>query len=459
MQRELIGGGRLPGIPAEAARYGPFLHISGQIAVDPSTGRIATRAEDISPEARARLAEHHFVDEREWTITVQTWQIYENMRHLLEPHGATLDHLVRTNTFFRDLDDFPGMERARASFLVRNPPASTVLEMSDRGLHPDIHLLIDGLAILPSDGMAEVAKTAVGTSIAAPAHYSMALRAGQLVWPAGQTAYDPKTRETIYQVENLPEEGRFLATGNKHLDRREGPALAQTWSVYDNLRTILTEAGSSLNDILKETIWVRHPYHFPNVERVRRHFFPDPDRAPAVTMLQTADLGRTKDTLLEIDVVALAPGAGPWRKDVIVEAGGLSSGLHAPIAVKAGPLLFVSGQTGLHEAAGAGLLAGRPYLPNEAGEQAWSTAGRLLAILEAQGAGPDDLLKLNVYTTRHDDLPHVERALEARLGRLPAMLALAKPSVDRDPRVAVKLDAIAALPSRGDEDEDVQVGP
>ncbi|MCC7105043.1 MAG: RidA family protein [Chloroflexi bacterium] len=447
MQRELTGAtGRLAGIPAEVTRYGPFVHLSGQIAVNPETGKIVTCSEELSAGARARQAEHRgYVDDLEWPITVQTWQIYENLRRLLEPFGATLDNLVRTNTFFSDLDDFPGMERARAVFLTKLPPTSTVLEMSNRGLHPDVKLMIDGLAIVPDASLPGVEKAPISSSIAPPAHFSVALRAGQLVWPSGQTGYDPKTRDTVMAIEELPEDGRFLLTGNKHIDRREGPILAQAWSTYNNLRIILSEAGASLDDVLKETIWVRNAYHVPSVERVRRHFYPDPRHAPASTMVQVADLGRTSDTLLEIDLVALTPG-GAWRKEPIVEAGGLRSTTHGPLAVKAGPFLYVSGQVGTEEQAGARLQAGRPYAVSAAGEQTWTALGRLLKILESEGAGPDDLLKLHAYTLRHDDLPAVERAAALRLGQLPASLLLAMPGLDRDPNVAVKLDAIARVP-------------
>jgi enamine deaminase RidA (YjgF/YER057c/UK114 family) len=446
VNRTLIGPTSvLAGFPAEATRYGPFLHISGQVALNPDTGRMVTGADDLSASAREQITAHHFVDDLEWPITAQTWQIYENMRRLLEPHGATLDNLVRPNTFFRDLDEFPGMERARAVWLVEHPPASTVLEMTDRGLHPEVRLMIDALAIVPDADLPDVRKAPVRSSIAPPAHYSVALQAGQLVWPAGQTAYNPKTREAVYQIEDLPAEAGFLATGNKHLDRREGPALAQTWAIYNNLKTILEEAGSSLEQILKETIWIRHLHHFPCVVRVRRHFFPDPSKAAACTVLQTVDLGRTTETLLEIDVVALAPGAGSWRKEVIMEAGGLTSPIHGPLAVKAGPLLFISGRTGV---SGSPIQAGRPYAVSPAAQQAWSAFQELKIVLESQGATADDLLKLHLYTRDYQDLAEVERAAASQLGELPASLTLAMPAVDRDERVAVKVDAIARMPGK-----------
>src|SRR5947208_3585412 len=122
MERELLGGqDRLAGVPAAATRYGPFLFISSQTAVDPFTGRLAS-----GPSA-------------EWP---------------------------------------------------------------------------------------ELRKTASPTSIASPAHYSMALQAGQLVWLAGQLAADLRTSQIVESLEELPPEGQVLVSGNRHLDRREGPALA-----------------------------------------------------------------------------------------------------------------------------------------------------------------------------------------------------------------------------------------
>ena len=47
-------------------------------------------------------------------------------------------------------------------------------------------------------------------------------------------------------------EGGDLATGNLHLDGREGPATAQSWMAYWRVRKIIEDAGASMDDILYE---------------------------------------------------------------------------------------------------------------------------------------------------------------------------------------------------------------
>ncbi len=69
---------------------------------------------------------------------------------------------------------------------------------------------------------------------AAVGPYSQAIRVGQFVYTAGQIPLDPAT-------------GKMIA----------GTISAQTERALRNLEAVLTEAGGSLNDVVKTTVFYR----------------------------------------------------------------------------------------------------------------------------------------------------------------------------------------------------------
>jgi enamine deaminase RidA (YjgF/YER057c/UK114 family) len=75
--------------------------------------------------------------------------------------------------------------------------------------------------------------------------------------------------------------------------------------------------------------------------------------------------------------------------------------------------------------------------------QAWANA---LAVLAAAGMGPDDIVKVNVFLTRPEDVP-LYRAVrdEALEGRRPASTLLVVAAL-ASPRLRVEVELVAAAP-------------
>ena len=108
--------------------------------------------------------------------------------------------------------------------------------------------------------------------------YSQAVKIGNLIYTSGQIALTP--------------DGNMVEDGIK----------SQTRQVLTNLQNILLEAGSSLNRVVKTTIFLAHMSDFEVVNAVYSEFFGDhkPARSTvAVKMLP-------KNALVEIEAVALA---------------------------------------------------------------------------------------------------------------------------------------------------------
>lgn len=109
--------------------------------------------------------------------------------------------------------------------------------------------------------------------------YSQAVRANGFVFVSGQIAIDPATQQVI-----------------------DGDVAAQTERVIRNLSHILESAGSSLDKVVRSTVFLKSMNDFPAMNGAYAKFF---NSAPPAR--STVEVSRLpKDVLVEIDVMALA---------------------------------------------------------------------------------------------------------------------------------------------------------
>ncbi len=108
--------------------------------------------------------------------------------------------------------------------------------------------------------------------------YSQAIRVGEFIFCAGQTPIDP-------------------ATGNLV----EGGIEEQTRRVLQNLAAVLQAAGSSLDRVVKTTVFLLDMNEFARMNAVYAEFFPT--QPPARSTVQVARL--PKDARVEIELIAL----------------------------------------------------------------------------------------------------------------------------------------------------------
>ena len=123
-------------------------------------------------------------------------------------------------------------------------------------------------------------KTAV-TSAQAPraiGPYAQAVAAGDLVFCSGQIALDPET-------------GVLVA----------GSIEDETRRVLENLRAVLVAAGSTLDAVVRTTVYLTDLADFPRVNQTYGEFFREP--YPARATVQVAALPRAAH--VEIDAIAI----------------------------------------------------------------------------------------------------------------------------------------------------------
>ncbi|MEB2334970.1 MAG: RidA family protein [Anaerolineaceae bacterium] len=115
--------------------------------------------------------------------------------------------------------------------------------------------------------------------------YSQAIRTENLVFTAGQIGLDPAAMEIV-----------------------KGGVEAETRQVLTNLRHVLESADSSLNFVVKTTVFLQDMNDFAKMNAIYAEFFPE--NAPARSTVQVA--GLPKGALVEIECVALL---SPTRGD------------------------------------------------------------------------------------------------------------------------------------------------
>ena len=108
--------------------------------------------------------------------------------------------------------------------------------------------------------------------------YSQAIRAGGFVFASGQIPIDPATGEFV-----------------------KGGVGEQTEQVLKNLRAVLEAAGSSLDQIVKTTVFLADMKEFAEMNEVYAKFFSEAPPARATV----AALGLPRDARVEIEAVAL----------------------------------------------------------------------------------------------------------------------------------------------------------
>jgi 2-iminobutanoate/2-iminopropanoate deaminase len=80
-------------------------------------------------------------------MRTQLRQVLENLKLALEASGATLAHLVRTNTYITDIDEYFKHVDVRMEFYHHAMPTSTTVEVR-RLAQPELMIEIDAIAAL-----------------------------------------------------------------------------------------------------------------------------------------------------------------------------------------------------------------------------------------------------------------------------------------------------------------------
>ena len=109
MKREVINTKNAPGAIGPYSQgiiVGDFVYTSGQIPINPATGVMET------------------------DIKVATKQSMENVKAILEEAGTSLENVVKTSIFLKDLNDFAAVNEVYGTYFTENPPARSCVQVA-----------------------------------------------------------------------------------------------------------------------------------------------------------------------------------------------------------------------------------------------------------------------------------------------------------------------------------------
>lgn len=104
--------------------FGNLLFTSGQVPLDPATGEIVGT-----------------------TIEAQTEQVFKNIKAILEEAGSSLDKVLKTTVFIKNMNDFAAMNGIYAKYFTEGSyPSRSAVEVAR--LPKDVLVEIETIAYL-----------------------------------------------------------------------------------------------------------------------------------------------------------------------------------------------------------------------------------------------------------------------------------------------------------------------
>jgi 2-iminobutanoate/2-iminopropanoate deaminase len=130
MEKEPIHteAGPLQGAPyTPAVKVGQFVFISGQIPLDPATNQVV-----------------------EGDFEAQVRQCLRNLAAILKQAGLSLDDVVKTTVFLKDLENFAVLNKVYGPYFSGTKPARSTVQVARLPL--DVEVEIEAVAVAASGG-------------------------------------------------------------------------------------------------------------------------------------------------------------------------------------------------------------------------------------------------------------------------------------------------------------------
>lgn len=108
---------------SQAVIHDGVAYLSGQIPLDPATNQLIGG-----------------------DIAAQTERVLENLKVLLEACGASLESVLKTTVYLKDMNDFPKMNEIYGRYFTRDGPARATVAVAR--LPRDVSIEIDAIAVV-----------------------------------------------------------------------------------------------------------------------------------------------------------------------------------------------------------------------------------------------------------------------------------------------------------------------
>lgn len=409
--------------------------------------------------ARDKQQGFGLVDHYEGAVSEGAWEAHSSLEDVLVAAGSNNSQILRQHMWQKDKRFFPCYERVRIHWQPSPSPSSGLGVKFIPGSGTQ-WIGLDAIAVVPGAnttfGERKMLADVNHVALPSAAHYAQAVQSGPLVFTAGFIAI--KTSESgkpvVQGFDDVPVEGRKLATGRSHPDSRDGPIAAQTWFVYKQLEELLARGAIRLQDVIMSTVFLSDLRDFAVFHRVHRQFFPE--NGPALCVIGMDEVGH-RDCRIEIELTAVDPAF-----DLPIKSSGWSvpAPQAGPGAVNVGQFVFCSGIVGLGKQGQLVLSAddfddaeSRAVVANFQGRDAVTATQSLAALqclkgnLTLAGTTLAGLVKLTLYVGELRDLEVFEQVRSKVLdtSQLPAFECICVQGPGPVPEANVQLEVIAVL--------------
>jgi enamine deaminase RidA (YjgF/YER057c/UK114 family) len=228
------------------------------------------------------------------TVKVETNDFKEQTRICLEKikvgmaeTGGSIENLVKTYVLLKNIKDYPAYRDVEQEFfkkhapsLAKNPPASTVINVSSLAL-PEFLVEVEAFGVINQKAPGWATKYYPGSKEA-----SSSASAGKLLFLSGYDGSNPKT-------------GKMETTA---IDQQINIAL-------DKVKAALERAGSSMGKVVKTFMLLKRLEDYPKmrkaeVEYYQKHAPQLVDSPPVSTFMQLTSM-TNPGALFEVDVTAV----------------------------------------------------------------------------------------------------------------------------------------------------------
>jgi enamine deaminase RidA (YjgF/YER057c/UK114 family) len=403
----------------------PVMHYSSCIRV----GDLVFTSGALATDYRSGLAPEADLPYLGSNIKHQTRVVFRAINKLVTAADSSLENIVKLDEFLDDWNEGALYFEERNQNLPEVGPAASTVVVNPF-IIPSCNLEVDALAFTNSSGFK---KEVVRTGNAPQGPDPQAVKAGPWIFVSGMMATD-------YESGVAPE-----AQVNKN-NWYGSEIKAQARLIFKNLASILEEAGSSLEQVVKVRVDMIDLHDFSGFEEVWNECFPKAPPARSVVRvnaigavgcrIQINATAVTKDGGIKIETVN-APGIAPQPSN-------------EPHAIKAGGLLFLSGQMPFDEkglAQETKLHPAVPYYGQSVKKQMSYTLERVRTICQAGGSSLDNMVKRLVF---HTDITELDQSFEAWKEYFreapPASTTVEVEGPHLVPGSTILLDLIAAIP-------------
>ncbi len=120
MEKEIILNKKAPAVVgpySPALKVGNLIFASGQIPIDPKTGKMI-----------------------EGDIEAKTRRVLENLKAVLEPYSIGLENVVKTTVFLKDMNNYARVNKIYGEYFKEKFPARSCIEVSHLPKDADIEI-------------------------------------------------------------------------------------------------------------------------------------------------------------------------------------------------------------------------------------------------------------------------------------------------------------------------------